>query len=382
MRRLLLALALLVGAGCSDLAVQPGAVQAAPPSVVQLGALINQDPLGDPDTQAAIQLALEDVNAWSDTDFSLQVVGTGSDPERAVAGLEVLRQAGVRLVVGPETSDELAALIEPARAAGITLISHCSTAGSLAVAGDDVFRLVPTDASQMRVVAERMQAAGVTSVAILFRDDIFGQDLSASLKRELSARGIALAGEVSYSPEADDLSAQLAALEAAAGQAVELIAFGTDGARVLEQAAARPALRGVRWFGSDGTAISREIATNPVAAQMAVDTGFENPVFAAPQNNKTERIAARIRSLSGVETPHICSLTSYDAVWLAALTALARPAGPNGPGLVVAADNFFGASGWTELDANGDRLSGEYQIFMLENTGTGFEWVGPVRVTI
>ncbi len=382
MKRLLIALALLVGAGCSDLAVQPGAVQAAPPSVVQLGALINQDPLGDPDTQAAIQLALEDVNAWSDTDFSLQVVGTGSDPARAVAGLEVLRQAGVRLVVGPETSDELASLIEPARAAGITLISHCSTAGSLAVAGDDIFRLVPTDASQMRVVAERMQAAGITSVAIMFRDDIFGQDLSASLKRELSARGIALAGEVSYPPEATDLAAALAALEASAGQAVELIAFGTDGERVLEQAATRPALRAVRWFGSDGTAISREIATNPVAAQMAVDTSFENPVFAAPQNNKTERIVARIRARSGVETPHICSLTSYDAVWLAALTALARPAGPNGPGLVIAADNFFGASGWTELDTNGDRLSGEYQIFMLENTGSGFEWVGPVRVTI
>jgi hypothetical protein len=60
--------------------------------------------------------------------------------------------------------------------------------------------------------------------------------------------------------------------------AVAFFSFGTEGAAVLAQAADIPALGAVAWYGSDGTALSREILGDPRAAPFAVRTGcFNDP---------------------------------------------------------------------------------------------------------
>ena len=370
MRRILLLLtvSLLLHACSGSAPLQPASVQAQPTETLLVGALLNGDPEADVDTQAAVRLATDDVNAYlatagSNRRVTLQVENCGLEPDRALAGLHRLQEAGARIVVGPESSGELQALLP---VLGQTLvISHCSTASSLAL-NDNAFRLVPSDQSQTRVIAERIQGASATGVAIVHRDDVFGVDLTSGLRANLS---VPIVGELSYDDASADyaaLAAQLRDLVAAnPGSVVQLSAFGPDAALFLEACSAYPELRAVRWFGSDGTAKSPQIAENAAAAQFAQDTQLESPLFGVPQNAKTARISARVAQASGVAEPQVCSLTAYDAVWLAVLTQLPGTADLRAS-VPPTADNFFGASGWTALNSAGDRDGGVYDVWVLQ----------------
>jgi hypothetical protein len=41
---------------------------------------------------------------------------------------------------------------------------------------------------------------------------------------------------------------------------------------------------------------------------------------------------------------------------------------------VTAANGFYGASGWTALNAAGDRRFGDFDFFALSQSGTTFSW--------
>lgn len=370
MRRLLLLLCIFMTA-CSNSSLQPGQAQASSSETLLVGALLNGEPEADSDTQAAVRLAVDDVNAYltaagSSRRVSLQVENCGLDPDRAVAGLARLQEAGAVVVVGPESSGELEALLAPS-AGRTVLVSHCSTASSLARA-DNVFRLVPSDASQTGVLAQRIADSGATGVVIVHRDDVFGNDLTAGLRARLT---VPVVGELAYDDQNADypaLAMQLRDLVVAhPGSVVQLSAFGPDGADLLEACAAFPELAAVRWFGSDGTAKSPQIAENPAAAGFAEATAFESPLFGVPQNARTAALSARVAAASGVAEPQVCSLTAYDGVWLAVLSQL--PSDGQVGSLVASfptvAEGFFGASGWTELDDAGDRQGGVYDLWVL-----------------
>lgn len=375
MRRLLLMLCVLA-AGCgarSDTVFNPAVSQVAPtPSgALRLGAIISQDPEGDPDTQAALRLAEADVNAYlqragSDRRISLSVEGTQYDPDKALAALQKLQAAGIKTVVGPETSAELQALSAPARAAGTVLISHGSTAGSLAVPDDGIFRLIPSDRTQGPVIARLLAEAGAQRVVIAYRDDSFGQGLRDSVSAACAARGLTVVARIAIPVEGADypaLANQIAQAATGANVAVQLSAFGDDAAALF--AAAPPALSALRWIGSDGTAKSREILASPTATSFAVATGFLNPLFALPDNAKTRRLVERIGAEARTDVQAL-AVSAYDAVWLAALTSLQGPA--VAAAFPTSADNYFGGTGWTELDAAGDRANADYDLWQVVGT--------------
>ena len=360
MRYLLFLAMLLVGCGTSETTFNP-AVSQVPSNVLQLGAIISQDPLGDPDTQAALRLAEQDVNAYlqragSDRRINLLVEGTGYDPAKAVAALQKLQAAGVRTVVGPETSAELEAL----KGSGAVLISHGATASSLAIAGDNIFQLIPNDVSQGRVIAGLVSDTGAQAVVLVYRDDAFGQGLRDSVGAACAARGVTVLARIPVPDEADyaAVSAQIAqAIGGRSDVAVQLSVFGDQAAELFE--AAPPA---VRWVGSDGTAKSREILASETASRFAATTGFVNPLFALPTNRKTSQLVQRISAAAGTEAQAL-SVAAYDGVWLAALTSLQGPA--VGEAFPTTADNFFGGTGWTELNPAGDRADGDYDLWQV-----------------
>ena len=76
--------------------------------------------------------------------------------------------------------------------------------------------------------------------------------------------------------------------------------------------------------------------------------------------------------------PDAFGLAVYDAVWVTAHAYLAaggrgQPAGLK-TAFVTAANNFYGASGWTALNAAGDRRFGDFDFFALSQTGTSSTW--------
>ena len=111
--------------------------------------------------------------------------------------------------------------------------------------------------------------------------------------------------EQSFTTVLPTIRTQVEAAIARAGAekvAVSLAAFD-KAVQIFKAAAADPVLSSVRWYGTDGTALSAALESDTAAAAFAVKEGFPSPIFGLDQaNNGTwQPVAARIRTRSGIE---------------------------------------------------------------------------------
>jgi branched-chain amino acid transport system substrate-binding protein len=338
-----------------------------------------------------MELAVEDVNAFAagrNITFRADVRDTRLEPARALQELESLRGSGVRLVIGPQSSAELAAVKPFVDANGLIVVSQSSTAGSLAVA-DRIFRLTPADSLEGVAMAALMYADGIRHVIPAWRADAGNQGLHAGMRSAFTARGGTASVGAEYAASATSFAATVAALgtqvraalaaRPASQVAVHLSAFD-EAADILALAAADPVLASVRWYGADGVTQSAAITGSAQATAFAELVGFPAPTVGADPAARTrwEPLAARIRARAGGATPDAFAFGVYDAVWIAAQAYLASPADVQADSLAarfqVAAGTHYGATGWTVLNAAGDRREGIFDFWAIRTAGTGRAW--------
>ena len=174
------------------------------------------------------------------------------------------------------------------------------------------------------------------------------------------------------------VQAAITARGGTAGVAVAHAGFD-EVVQIMQAASADPVLGSVRWYGTDGTALNEPLRANATAAAFAKKVNFWAPTPGVDEGDRArwEPIAARIAAKAG-QQPDAFALAVYDAVWIAASAYLA--AGGTGhqaalkTALVTAANNFQGASGWTRLNAAGDRQFGDFDFFVLNQNGSAFSW--------
>jgi branched-chain amino acid transport system substrate-binding protein len=376
------------------------ALGAAETREILVGALLSLSEAGDPDTQAAVAIATSEINAYlgesgSDQRVRLVVEGTGYEPAVALEKLNAMAAQGIKVVVGPEGSGELSAVKGPAEQHGIVLVSHCSTAPSLAIPDDNVFRFVPDDSRQAEALARIMVDDGIKAIVPIWRGDIYGDDLTAATKASFSKLGGIVLEGIRFDPGAESFAAELRDLSARVEQAtdrhgaqavgVHLVTFGEQGAAILSGAQDLSALATVRWYGSEGTVQSREIAGDERAARFAIRVGLPNPLVAVPDTKKSELIKAKIRQRIGGE-PHACALAAYDALWAVALTSLATGGTDDSAAFRRAfprtAESYFGATGWTTLNAAGDRDAADYDLWSIRDRSGTFVWENVGRYVV
>lgn len=127
-------------------------------------------------TESALEIGAARINAQSDARHAgyrieLFVRDTRLVPELALEALKELHRKGVTVVIGPQTSAELALLRPYADARHIPLISQASTASSLAIAGDNIFRFCPGDTLEAQAITALMWHDGIRTLVPLWRGD-------------------------------------------------------------------------------------------------------------------------------------------------------------------------------------------------------------------
>ncbi len=384
--------------------ISPAPATALKQQTVTIGALIPitgvSSSLGESEG-AALKVATKDVNEYllkthSGIGIELVVKDTQSNPSVSLEKLKHLAAKGIKIVIGPATSAAVQGVKDYADKNGIILISPSSTAPSLAIAGDNLFRFVPDDRHQGEAIAKRMWDDGIRVVIPFWRTDIYGNDLVKATKHSVQELGGRVADGVGYIPNTGDFAASLnrinfivwdqdlKALDSKVNQAISQ--YGTDKvgvyfvafdeiAPIFIQAQNHPTLSKVKWYGSDGSTLNNKLIRNTEAAAFAVKTRFPAPIYAVENDNdeRLKHVEAQIHQ--HIErTPRSYASVAYDILWIAALaennTKATRDINYLKNTIEKITKSYNGITGNTTLNQFGDRKYGDYDFWVVRNNGS------------
>lgn len=342
-------------------------------------------------SQAALALAVRDINAEMielQLPYRVQtvVVDTKLTPAGAVQGIQTLDAAGARIVIGPQSSAEAAAIRQYAGDHGILLISQGSTASSLIIPDDNLFRLAPNDRLEGSATVALMRADGVDVVVPIWRDDAGNGGLRSSVSQFFTVAGGIAADGVSYAPSTTDFTATVNALGNAVraakaahpGKKIAVYLAGfEEGAAIMDRARQDPDLS-LNWYGGDGLTNSQALLATTGVASFAAFTKFTAPAVALPEQtaDRWGPLSVAIQSQTGF-VPDAFSLSVYDAAWVSALSAVEAR---NHDYLLRASfvrnvQRYWGVIGPLALDDAGDRKLADFDFYTVTDTGTSIHWV-------
>jgi len=347
------------------------------------------------DTVAALQIATDQLDAEAKANqggyrFHLFVRDTQQDPVKALAAIKDLDKRGVQIIVGPQTSAEVAMIKPFADAHNILVISQGSTASSLAIAGDNIFRFCPNDKREAAAIVALMQHDGIHAIVPLWRNDAGNNGLHDSVKAAFENIGGTVTSGFQYQPTTTDFSAATASV---ASQIQSLVTAGADpnsiaiylaafdeAVGVFHSAAVNFTLSSARWYGSDGVALSAALTGDASASAFAASAYYPNPTFGLDDalQNLWQPVANAIEARTGI-TPDAFALSAYDALFVVEralrVTGNLKDFASFKSAFVDAANAYSGVTGSTALDTAGDRLSADFDFWAVRQVNGTFSWV-------
>jgi branched-chain amino acid transport system substrate-binding protein len=368
-----------------------------PKSLVKIGVLASLSGSGfslGRSTVAALQIAARDLKnigpQYRPVRFRFLVRDTQQDPSRALDAIQDLHERGVKIIIGPQTSSEVAMIKPFADAHNILVISQGSTASSLAIPGDNILRFCPPDTREAEALVALLQHDGIRAIVPLWRNDRGNNGLHDSVQIRFQAFGGRVTSGFRYEPTTTDFSA---ATNSVASQITNLIGGGInpsaiavylaafdEAVDVFHSAEANPTLANTAWYGSDGVALSAALTGDSSAAGFAASVGYPNPIFGLPDalRNRWQPIADATEARTGIP-PDAFALSTYDALFVVNLALVhAKPQKNFGnfkAAFIEEAGHYRGVTGSTALDAAGDRESGDFDFWAVRLRHGIYSWV-------
>ncbi|MEM4824067.1 MAG: penicillin-binding protein activator, partial [Zestosphaera sp.] len=222
--------------------------------------------------EKVVQLAIEDLNkevqAYGfNVEFRSVILDDGTTAERALQNVQSFVQQGIKVVIGPAASAQVKVVKSYVDANKIVLISPSSTAPTLAIPNDYIFRTVGSDAGQAKALAALAYQEGARKVIVFYRNDEYGKafaDFFENYFREMGGTVVKLSYQTGLPDYASEVATLASKVQSEGAEAVVLIAFDTDGANILSHAAESDVLSSVRWFISEGPHGAKELLSSAV----------------------------------------------------------------------------------------------------------------------
>ncbi|HET7643471.1 MAG TPA: ABC transporter substrate-binding protein, partial [Nitrososphaeraceae archaeon] len=366
--------------------------------------------------KVALEKAEYDVNEYfermnSSSRFTLLMANSKTSSEDSLVAIKKLHEhGGANIIVGPSIGSTVLAAKEYADVNNITLISYSSTSSSLSIEGDSLFRLVPDDTYQGKIVAERMKKDGIKVIVPIWRGGLYSNDLYKSTKFYFEKLGGEVEDGVNYKPYTGKFATslhrinflmwnqELEKLNAMVSDAIKK--FGANSVAVyvisfdeitpiLIQSTLYENLGKVRWYGSDKIAQNHQLTKNVDSASFAMKTNLSNPVFSIDSESKKyhdlkEALEKQLHEVSSITY----SALAYDSYWIAALSLDKNNTTFNNSKenltkksfqdiIRETADSFKeGISGKIKLNKAGDRIGGNYDFWIVvkDNDTQSYEW--------
>jgi len=383
----LLALALIAAACSSD--------EGESLSIASILPLTGQLADFGPSMENAVQLAVDQINAaggvnGSDVTLLKKDSGTAEDVARTSANEAIAD--GVAAVLGAAGSSVALSLTDLLSQNEIVQITGSATSPQLTSFADNgfLFRTAISDDLQGRVLAKVLEDEGATNVAIMARNDSYGQGLADSFTANFSGT---VASRQDYDDTASSFDAEVSNLASSGATDFICLCFPGEGTVIHQAAFEQGLLDGTRWFYTDGlkenTFPEQAFPDNPALLSGFIGT-FPTSSDDASVASALDRFTADYVAAFGSE-PGPFAVQFYDAALLVMLAAEAsdgtglgirdamQAASDGGTScsltdcLTLAADgddfDFVGATGEIAFDSNGDPSGAFYEVWRFNDSG-------------
>jgi len=353
--------------------------------------------LGPPEF-AGVKLAVEEINAAGGVlgEDVVSIDGDSGDGTPDIAGAEVdkLFNNDVDAIIGAAASGVSVSVIDKITGAGVIHFSPANTAAGFDTYDDNglYFRTAPSDRLQGSVLGNLAVEDGFSNVAVMARQDFYGEGLAEQVQTTLQEKGANVAEYVLYSADAQNYTAEVNKIAAAKPDALVLIAF-EETTKIIPQLIAKGiGPKDIQIYFVDGN------LSNEYDPQSFDLTGVKGtlPVSGNPDpafNDRLLGVDPKLKDFS-------YSAQSYDAAMIIALAAIA--AGDD-DGVAVGAEiinvtkdgtpcstfeecaqlledgediDYEGASGPTDMNDTGSPASGTIGINLYK--GNKYEQVDTV----
>lgn len=354
---------------------------------VKIGDILAETPELEWNTPYIEKIIVPDMNKFAellgyDVTFQILIDDAAEQGTIHLEKTQSFKAMDVNLIIGGRWSSQAAASLSYVNENNMLLWSPSSTAPTLRIADDNLYRMCPDDMVQAPAIAEMLWSWGIKAVITIQRGDAWADGIYNILVTEFPARGGVMreGDRVRYASETKEFSSYLASAEAKANEliaiygaehvGIELICFGADGSVLLSQVPDYPTLWGLMWFGSDGTALQNLIRDNAPsqAAHLFIPSTYAAPGESEVFFNLFNRYTAETGYTFGFyEACH------YDITMTLLESVLeAQSADPKDiiPLQYPITYKKWGASGWTLLNEAGDRKATNYDIWGFIYVGT------------
>ena len=348
-----------------------------------------------PSMENAVQMAVDQINEaggvnGSDVTLIKKDSGTSEDIARTAANEAIAD--GVQAILGAAGSGVTLSLTDLLSQNEIVQISGSATSPQLTGFADDgfLFRTAISDDLQGQVLAKVLQDAGVSDVAMMVRNDSYGQGLADSFAGSFSG---SVSSRQDYDPAAGNFDAEVSNLASSGSTAFICICFPEEGAVIHQAAFEQGLFDGTSWFYTDGlkeaTFPETAFPDNPglLAGSLGTfPTSSDDPSVVGA----LDRFNADYQAAFGEEAGPF-AVQFYDAAMLVMLAAEAsdgtgvgirdamQAASSGGTKcsladcLELAADgedfDYVGATGEIEFDGNGDPSGALYEVWRFNDAG-------------
>ncbi len=385
----------LLFSGCSDDDTSPS--ESVETKEIKVGAMLSLtgdwSSLGKA-SQSALNIAVENINSYfasisSNIRIKLVIEDTKLDTTIALEKIKSLAAAGVRFIIGPQSSKEVAAIRGYANQNNIIVISQGSTAGTLAIPADNIFRFCPSDSLEGAAMARLMFNEGMRSIISISSMDAGNLGLQKAAEISFKSLGGFVTTSSNYNAGLTDFSSLLPVINSSVQ--LQISSFGKNEVGVylagfdevielFKQALSYPDLYSVKWYGSDGMVLNEKILSDTAASRFAEMTKYPCPTYGLDLSTKYkwEPIVTMINNEIGFQ-PDAFGLSTYDALWVVALSYLSNNGSDNFANLkkifVQTADSYYGLTGATVLNNAGDRKFGFYDYWEIKKQNGVYNWV-------
>ena len=294
--------------------------------VLTVGSLLPQTGslafLGPPEF-AGVDLAIAEINEAGGV-LGQDVVGVKADSGDTDSGIapaetDKLLDADADVIVGAASSGVSMTVVEKIMSAGVVMFSPANTStafdeGDFAEP-DLYFRTAPSDILQGAVMSNLLLEDGKQNVAILARQDAYGETLAEEIKKGLENAGSTVAATVFYGENAQSYDSQVQQIADSAPDAVVLVAFEETTTIVPQLVSAGVGPQDVSTYFVDGN-------TADYSGKLpdGTLTGTKGTI---PGAEATGDFRQRLLAIDPTLTDFTYSAESYDATIVSALAAIA-----------------------------------------------------------